>query len=234
MRCKICGKDVCSSCLVYLFSILDAGGHLLDRWDACSAQCVDTLVRKFEEVASPEAVPISEVQAINKIPLLMQRFMIDPRNKEWLGSYVIRVMRGKPFNISFGWVGDPSVTRGDLFWGRLVRAVRLVVVQHLITAGRFEDAAKLYEELGMYKEAGKIRARGSEIRIKKTEVSVDLNSLLGQLKEGGIVVIYRCPHCGGKLKVGKDTNIESLKHCEHCGAEIETVDLVDFLRTAMS
>lgn len=124
--------------------------------------------------------------------------------------------------------------QANLFWVRLVTFVRLTVAKHLITAGRFEDAAKLYEQLGMYAEAGKVRAKGSEIKIKKTEVSVDLNSLLREVKEGGIIVVYRCPHCGGKLQVGKDTSVESLKHCEHCGSEIEAMDLADFIKTALS
>jgi len=64
--------------------------------------------------------------------------------------------------------------------------------------------------------------------------SVDLNELIRQIKEGGIVAVYRCPHCGGKLKISKDTSVETLKVCEHCGTEIETVDLADFLRTALS
>lgn len=163
----------------------------------------------------------------------MRQFITDPKNKEWLGFYLIQVIRGKPFHVDLSWAGDPSAKLGGYFWEGLARAVRLMVVQHPITAGRFEDAAKLYEELGMCKEAGNVRARSNEIRIKKTEVSVDLNSLLAQLKEGGIVVVYSCPHCGGKLRVSKDTNIESLKHCEHCDADIETIDLIDFLRTTI-
>lgn len=63
---------------------------------------------------------------------------------------------------------------------------------------------------------------------------MDLNTLLKQVRDGGIVVIYRCPSCGGKLKVGKDTSVESLKVCEHCGSEIETIELADFLKTALS
>ncbi|MCJ7423499.1 phage terminase large subunit family protein [Candidatus Bathyarchaeota archaeon] len=70
--------------------------------------------------------------------------------------------------------------------------------------------------------------------MKTTNVSVNLNALLQQVKDGGIVAVYRCPHCGGPLKVGKDTNVESLRTCEHCGSEIEAVDLADFLRSALS
>lgn len=59
----------------------------------------------------------------------------------------------------------------------------------------------------------------------------DLNALLKQIRDGGIVVVYRCPHCQAPLKIGKDTKTESLRACEHCGSGIETVELADFLRT---
>lgn len=64
--------------------------------------------------------------------------------------------------------------------------------------------------------------------------SVDLNELIRQVRDGGIIVVYRCPHCGGKLKVDKETNVETLTVCEYCGSEIETVDLAEYLRTALS
>lgn len=66
------------------------------------------------------------------------------------------------------------------------------------------------------------------------DISVDLNVLLKQVKDGGIVAVYRCPHCGGKLKIGKDTSLKSLETCEHCGSEIEAMVLADFLRVALS
>jgi DNA-directed RNA polymerase subunit RPC12/RpoP len=72
-----------------------------------------------------------------------------------------------------------------------------------------------------------------QITVKRVDVTVDLNRLLQQIREGGLVIVYRCPHCGGPLKVGKDTSAGSLKVCEHCGSEIESIDLADFLRTAL-
>ena len=86
----------------------------------------------------------------------------------------------------------------------------------------------------MYNEARDLREKDRQIIVKKTEVSVDLNALLQQVKDGGIVAVYRCPHCGGKLRVGKDCQLEKLKVCEHCGSEIKTMDLADFLKTVLS
>ena len=86
----------------------------------------------------------------------------------------------------------------------------------------------------MYEKARELREREKQIIVRRTDISVDLNALLQQVKDGGIVAIYRCPHCGGKLKVSKDTSVESLKVCEHCGSEIEAMELADFLKTALS
>ena len=70
--------------------------------------------------------------------------------------------------------------------------------------------------------------------VKKKDVSINLNALLQQVKDGGLVAIFRCPHCGGKLKVSDKTTLNSLKYCEHCGSEIESIDLADFLKTVLS
>ncbi|MCW3999822.1 MAG: hypothetical protein NWE93_06250 [Candidatus Bathyarchaeota archaeon] len=101
----------------------------------------------------------------------------------------------------------------------------------LVKAGRFEEAAIEYELLQMFEEAGRVRSAGRTI-VTKT-VSVDLNHLLDQVKEGGIVSVYACPHCGGKLKVEKNSTIERLSVCQHCNNEIQAMDLASFLKAAL-
>jgi DNA-directed RNA polymerase subunit RPC12/RpoP len=102
-------------------------------------------------------------------------------------------------------------------------------------AEKYEQIADLYEEMKLYDEARQTREKARQTREKEKEVIiVDLNKLIQQVKDGGIVVIYRCPHCNAPLKISKDTNVESLRVCEHCGSEIEAVDVADFLRTALS
>jgi DNA-directed RNA polymerase subunit RPC12/RpoP len=86
----------------------------------------------------------------------------------------------------------------------------------------------------MYEDAGRVRAKSSELVIRKTDVSLDLNTLLQQIKEGGIVAVYRCPHCSAALKIGSKTDSGSLRKCEHCGNEIEAMDLVQFLKAALT
>jgi DNA-directed RNA polymerase subunit RPC12/RpoP len=111
---------------------------------------------------------------------------------------------------------------------------KLALAQNLERCGRITDAARVFEELRSYDKARELREKDRHIIIKKTDVSVNINALLQQIKDNGLVAVYRCPHCGGKLKIDKDASMDKLRICEHCGSEIETMDLVDFLRTALS
>lgn len=114
-------------------------------------------------------------------------------------------------------------------------------IQYCESVGRYEDAARDCEELaqicekwGSYDRARELRDRARRLLGKGPQVVVDLNKLIQQVRDGGIVAVYRCPHCGGKLKIDKDASVESLKVCEHCGSEIEVMELADFIRTALS
>lgn len=231
MECKLCHKGMCDKCAIYLFKIWNPDKVILDRWYVCSEKCLQDFASQVEKQVSPEDVGISEVLAPSKIPFLVRRTLLNSKNQNGLSAE----LRGKLFQVNFAPIGDLDETPArNPLWERLQKHVRLMVVQNLITSKNFEKAAEIYEKFGMYEEAGRIRARGKEVRIKKTEVSVDLNSLLRQLKDGGIVVVYRCPHCGGKLKIDKNASMDKLRVCEYCGSEIETMDLADFLKTALS
>jgi len=88
------------------------------------------------------------------------------------------------------------------------------------TAGRYEDAAKIFEGIGMSGDAGRTRGRGRRV------VTVDLNDLIRQLKEG---TVYRCPTCGGKIKISSSTQASQLSKCEYCGNVLRTDDLTKFI-----
>jgi uncharacterized protein (DUF983 family) len=111
---------------------------------------------------------------------------------------------------------------------------KTALAQNLEKCGRTQDAAKIYEDLRMYDKARELREHDRQIFVKKTDVSVNLNALLQQVKDGGGVAIFRCPHCGGKLKINENTTMNSLRTCEHCGSDIESMDLADFLKTVMT
>ncbi len=116
------------------------------------------------------------------------------------------------------------------FWNN----ARQALASNLQAAGRLLEAAQIYEDLRMYDKARKLREEQKQVTIRKIDISVDLNEMIRQIGNGGITAVYRCPHCGGKLKITGDTSVSSLRRCEHCRSDIETMDLVDFLKTALS
>ncbi len=131
----------------------------------------------------------------------------------------------------YPWVDSSNRPLGQVNKSKL--NARLALAQNLIRCGRDLDAASIFEKLKIYDKARELRKKDKHIVIKRTNISVNLNSLLQQFKSSGIVAVYRCPHCNANLKVGKNTNIESLRKCEHCSSEVETMDLTDFLEKAL-
>ena len=99
------------------------------------------------------------------------------------------------------------------------------------SARRFEDAAKCYERLGLWKEAGKVREKHSTTTVR--HVTVNLNDLIDKLRAGGLTVPYKCTSCGATITVGKDTDPAALKHCSYCGAAMNIEMLAGVLRDAL-
>ena len=128
---------------------------------------------------------------------------------------------------------DEEAKRHDPLYMRFYNKAKLALAKNLEKCGRTQDAAKIFEELQIYDKSRELRQQDRNIIIKNTNVSVNLNSLLQQVKDGGIVAVFRCPVCGGKLKVNQSTTLDSLKKCEHCDSDISTLDLADFLKTIL-
>lgn len=107
------------------------------------------------------------------------------------------------------------------------RELALAHAQHLIEAERHEDAAKIYEKLSMWKEAGEIRR--SARRQISTQVHLNVNDLIEQVRRGGLATIYTCPACRSPIRISSETAANSLNACEYCGSAIKSTDLVEFL-----
>ena len=126
---------------------------------------------------------------------------------------------------------------GYVFMGRILtpeaawRANR-IHVENLVLAGRLEDAARLYEKLGMYREAGDLRARSKQQVV--TQVHVNLNALLDQLRQMGLSATFTCPTCRSPLAITGDTRAEALTRCAHCGSVLRQTDIVDAVARVLS
>ena len=107
-------------------------------------------------------------------------------------------------------------------------------------AGRYLDAADCYEYAAnrwgdekLLDKARECREKAMSIKSEVRVIAVDVNTLIRQLKESGIVAAYKCPNCGAVLKITGETRAESLKFCNYCGAKIDTVNLVEFLKSVL-
>jgi len=99
--------------------------------------------------------------------------------------------------------------------------------------GRFEQAAQLYEKLEMYEEARKARAEQRQFSVRRSEISVDLNLLLNQIKDGGMVVVYQCPYCKAPMRITKETTLTELQTCSHCNTAYRPIDIADILKSVL-
>jgi len=73
-----------------------------------------------------------------------------------------------------------------------------------------------------------------KIQLDVRNGSVDVNQLLEKLKAGGLVSVYKCPSCGGSIKISGATSADKLSKCEYCGTILRTDDLVDFMKSILS
>ena len=112
-----------------------------------------------------------------------------------------------------------------------VKQVDLEEAQRLITAGRFEDAATIYEKHKMFAEAGQARA-GNRTHFVK-QVSVDMNVLIQQMRQGGITTTYKCPSCGAGIPISGTSTIEGLQKCQYCGTTLQVTDIAKLVQGAM-
>ncbi len=83
------------------------------------------------------------------------------------------------------------------------RELKLALVENLETAGRYEEAAVVYDELEMYEKAGECR------RLSKT--SYQISTIFSMGKDGTLSV--SCPNCGSPHIVDSKSNLVTCKHC---------------------
>lgn len=107
------------------------------------------------------------------------------------------------------------------------RGQMLEQVRHLIEAEDHEAAAGIYQNLGMWKEAGEVRRNGRRQIV--TQVHVNVNDLVDQVRKAGIATDYACPACGGHIHITGETTLATLRNCQYCGSVVQTTDLVEFL-----
>jgi hypothetical protein len=192
----------------------------------CKENFINLIERKIEEI--PPDLSDSRVNVLKYIELTIDE------NELSFDDEVMQNLVDYPFQPNKQGYYHIYEYLEKNFFDRIYKKTLLRKAEILLEVKRFEEAAKIYEDLGMYKEAGDARTKNKQLSIRNTEITVDLNKLLNQIKDGNLIVVYRCPHCNAPLKVNNESNIESITVCSHCNTKIETIDVVDFLKAAVS
>ncbi|MEJ2241743.1 MAG: hypothetical protein P8Y18_06345, partial [Candidatus Bathyarchaeota archaeon] len=196
----------------------------------CSSNCKENFInlieRKIEEI--PPDLSDSRVNVLKYIELTIDE------NELSFDDKLMKNLVDYPFQPNKQGYYHIYEYLEKNFFDRIYKKTLLRKAEIFLEVKRFEEAAKIYEDLGMYKEAGAARTKNKQLLIRNTEITVDLNKLLNQIKDGGLIVVYRCPHCNAPLKVNNESNIESITVCSHCNTKIATIDVVDFLKAAVS
>ncbi len=106
------------------------------------------------------------------------------------------------------------------------RNSKMAMAKNYETAGKFEECGRLYDELGLWEEAGRVRSKAKQT----TNVAVDVNRLIEQMRKGGLTTTYNCPKCSAAIEISGDSSPQGLKFCNYCGTTIQVHDLADVLQ----
>jgi hypothetical protein len=98
--------------------------------------------------------------------------------------------------------------------------------ESFLVAERPEDAARTYEKIGMWKEAGDLRRKARQPQVT-TQVHVNMNDLIDQLRRMGLSANFTCPACRSPNTITGEMPSEKMTKCQYCGAIIPSTDLVD-------
>jgi len=90
-------------------------------------------------------------------------------------------------------------------------------------SGRFEDAARELEKLGLTEEAAKAKEKAQN----QPAPTNDINELIAQLSQRGQTLTYYCVHCGEPLKVGAKQEIQ--KSCPKCKYDLSAIDMAKLI-----
>ena len=237
-KCNICGKIGCEECFTFLFRVIDNNSSFDESWYSCSKECFEEISSKIENSINTEDIKSEPNNP--PVHLFIEREILKrytPKDNPSLFGQIKKRMRSREYALVFTKDYNPLYEHDSVLWDRIARHAMLSQASHFETLKEFENAAKIYQSLGMHEKAGQIRAKPDEATVKNTGVSpidAKINTLLQQVRDSGITAVYRCPRCNGKIKVGNKSTLNSLRTCECCRSEFEAADLADFLETVLS
>jgi hypothetical protein len=234
-ECFWCGKIVCDKCVPQWHGTLTLKTQtsvLYQTVGFCSDACYYQFSDRIQQYPKHKFVG-TDIQNFNaKVLNAWHEAIFDAAANDFKATVRHATQFHSDYAPAIPWWD--SARKSLWIYVEFYNRAKLALAENLEKCGRTQDAASIFEELQMYDKSKALRESDRHILVKNTNVSVNLNALLQQIKDGGIVAVFRCPFCGGKLKVNRDTTLDTLKRCEHCGSEITAMDLADFLKTALT
>jgi len=211
--CGTCARKVCDHCYVN---------------DRGQALCLDCYPRIVEERKRKLLSDFS-----NQCPLCGAKGPLHVFNPVLFRDHTFRYDNGKPVPVYHGdlrfsaniacescgnAIDDDSISK-------MKKAKRAEL------SGRYEDAARFYEELYFLEKARSLRERGRVSTVRHQHV--DINHLLDQVRQGNLVVPYKCPNCQAGITINKDTSVDRLTNCPYCGSALVVSDIEKFLSSIL-
>lgn len=243
-QCVWCGKEICSNCVprwhgaieikAVRENIVNGLAYDLPKYTLagfCSDNCYYQFWERVQNYPISHLIGTDTLGFQNTIISAWNQAILDAAANGYKGAIQQAIGLHTIYHAAIPWWDQSKKTFPH--YGPFYNKCRLALAENLEKCGRTQDAAHVFESLQMYDKARALRNQDRHILVKNTTISVNLNALLQQVKDGGIVAVFRCPHCGGKLKVTGNSSVDSLRVCEHCQSEISTMDLADFLKTVL-
>jgi DNA-directed RNA polymerase subunit RPC12/RpoP len=247
-QCGWCGKDVCEACSPEWHSGFEVKNKMdkdeLDFVGFCSQKCEQDFIKTVLDYPIPSVGTDTDNFTV-KIRKLYYKAVLNALKKEpEIRAEAIRKVETAIELETDDYVGivmgleiDGTLSDEYEVAHDFIKKCYQSLSENLEKCGRYSDSAKIFEtKLNEYEKARQLRdlEHSRQMLVKHTNISVNLNELLDQVHLGGIAVVYKCPNCGGNLKIDQNTRIDQLTNCEYCHTNIERRDLAELIRTALS
>jgi hypothetical protein len=247
-ECGWCGKSFCKDCLPEWYSQINVKEESKqDSTYTVIGFCSEVCDQAFGDALS--TYPVKDVGTdINAFPQNIRKMYYDailltlnsnPKLRERSILKVVKAIDNETEEnsaILMGLEDDGSLFGDYIFAHEFVRRGYEALAENLEKSGRYLDSAKVYEtKLKQYDEAKRLRdfVRSKQVVVKHTNISMNINDLLKQIRDSSLVAAYRCPQCNSTLKIDNQTKADSLRTCEYCGAKLRAFDIEEFLKAVL-
>lgn len=190
--------------------------------------CPDCAMRRAAEMVEAERQAYLQDPYVRRVndELIAEGYYLDGRSLSQVRDFRANELAG-----NYDAALEGIVLLGRPRFSRTMQAEEWRILQAKIDryrkSGRYEDAALIFESRGHWEDAGKVRAEARRTK----NINVDVNSLMDDLRQGGLGLQYKCRSCGAMLSAkGADGG---LRFCSYCCCQVDTEAMERILRDAL-